>query len=455
MGTAVTRTVSDIETIADIFSEGLINISGDVLQILFIVVVMFYTDVELSLISLSVLPLLLLSSYIFKEKVKKSFQDVRTQVARLNAFVQEHITGMHIVQIFNREKAEFTKFKRINKEHRDANIRSVLYYSVFFPVVEIITAMSIGLLVWWGTKGMLSNEVSAGTIIMFIMFINMFFRPIRQLADRVNSLQMGMVSAERIFALIDDKTNLEHSGTLKPDHMTGKLEFDHVWFAYKDNHHVLKDITFDLQPGKTLALVGATGAGKSSIINLLTRFYEINQGTIRIDGNDIRDLDLEWLRKNIAVVLQDVFLFSGSVEDNIRLNHPEISSEKIREAAIAVGADPFISRLPGGYQFDVKERGNSLSVGQRQLISFIRALAFDPRILILDEATSSVDTETERLIQQAIRVLMKGRTAIVIAHRLSTIQNADEIIVLEKGRDCGAWLTRAIDAEQWLLQSLT
>jgi ATP-binding cassette, subfamily B, multidrug efflux pump len=434
VGTMVTRTVNDIEALSNVFSEGLIMIVGDILQIGVILYFMFSTNWRLTLVCLSVLPLLLIAAYVFKEKVKKSFTDVRNAVANLNAFVQEHITGMQIVQIFNREREEKQRFNAINGLHRDANIRSVLYYSIFFPVVEIITALATGLVVWYGVKGMMWGDITYGTIVSFILFINLFFRPIRQLADRVNTLQMGMVAADRVFKLIDDKAQQEVDGTHVPQSFKGEVEFKNVWFAYNDEEWVLRDVSFKVKEGKTLALVGATGAGKSSIVNLINKFYTINKGEILVDGKNVNDYQLAPLRANIAVVLQDVFLFSGSITDNVRLYDGHISKEKIMEAAQLIGADEFIKRLPGGYDYNVMERGSSLSVGQRQMISFIRALAADPKILILDEATSSVDSETEELIQHAIEVLMKGRTSIAIAHRLSTIQNADEILVLDKGK---------------------
>ncbi len=433
VGTLVTRTVSDIETIADVFSEGLINITGDILQIVFILIMMFYSDWKLSFVSLSVLPILLYAGYLFKEKVRISFEEVRTQVAKLNTFVQEHIQGMQIVQIFNRENKELHKFKLINKEHRDANIQSVFYYSVFFPVVEIIAAISTALIVWYGSKGVMSHETSIGTMIAFIMYINLFFRPIRQLADRFNTLQMGMVASERIFKLMDDKENLEPTGTENLEKIEGNISFNNVWFGYNPNEYVLKGIDIKVEKGKTVALVGATGAGKSSIINLLSRFYEIEKGTITIDGKNLYNLNIKSVRKHISVVLQDVFLFSGSVMDNIRLYNKNISEEKVVETAKLLGAHEFIKRLPNAYNQDVHERGATLSVGQRQLISFVRAMVINPAVLILDEATSSVDNETESVIQGAIQKMMHGRTSIVIAHRLSTIQYADEIIVLEKG----------------------
>lgn len=434
VGTMVTRTVSDIEALSNVFSEGLIIIAGDLLQIGVILYLMFSTDWRLTLVCLSVLPLLIFATYIFKEKVKKSFSEVRNAVSNLNAFVQEHITGMQIVQIFNREKEEYQRFKSINTLHRNAHIRSVMYYSVFFPVVEVITAVATGLVVWYGVRQSIGSALSFGVIVSFIMYINQFFRPLRQLADRINTLQMGMVSAERVFKLIDDKKQQEPSGTYIPEKVKGDVEFKNVWFAYNDEDWVLKDISFKVEEGKSLALVGATGAGKSSIINLINKFYQINKGEILVDNVNVNEFDIYKLREQVAVVLQDVFLFSGSISSNVALYDDKISKEKIIEASKMIGAHHFIQRLPGGYDFNVMERGNQLSVGQRQMISFIRALAADPKILILDEATSSVDSETEELIQNAIEILMKGRTSIAIAHRLSTIQHANHILVMDKGK---------------------
>lgn len=436
IGTLVTRVVSDIETIGDIFSEGLIVITGDLLKLVVIIVVMFSTNVELTLISLTVIPVLLIATYIFKNAIKAAFQDVRTQVARLNAFVQEHITGMNIVQIFNREKVEFEKFKEINAKHRDANIRSVWHYSVFYPVVEILSSVSMGLLVWWGGKGVLSGTTTLGELIAFIMYINMLFRPIRMLADRFNTLQMGMVSSERVFKVLDTKAFIADAGTLSANEMRGEVEFNDVWFSYEDEpirNWILKGISFKVSRGETVALVGSTGAGKTSIINLLNRFYEYNKGVISIDGTDIRSYKLNSLRSNIGLVLQDVFLFSDSIANNISLYDSSITRERIVEAAKAIGAHQFIMELPGGYDYNVMERGAMLSVGQRQLIAFIRAYVFNPKILVLDEATSSIDTESELLIQQATDKLIANRTSIIIAHRLATIQKANRIIVLDHG----------------------
>lgn len=436
IGRLVTRTISDVETLADVFSEGLAAMAGDLLQIVFILAFMFYQDWRLALLSLSTIPLLLISTYIFKEKIKVTFNDVRNAVANLNTFVQEHLTGMNIVQVFASERTEFRKFKDINEEHRHSNLRSVLYYSIYFPVAEIIAAAGIGLLVWYGAKGVIQFEatgITIGKLIAFIMYIQMFFRPIRMIADRYNTLQMGIVSTSRIMNLLDNKEHVQQNGTRKPENIRGAIEFEHVWFAYNDEQYVLKDINIDIRGGETVAFVGATGAGKSSIINLLNRFYEINKGAIRVDGVDIREYDLGLLRKNIGVVLQDVFLFSDTILNNITLGNPDVTEEMIWHAADLVGARRFIERLPGKLSYNVMERGSTLSVGQRQLISFIRAMVYNPKILILDEATSSVDSETEEMIQDAIDKMMRGRTSVVIAHRLSTIQKADKIIVLDHG----------------------
>lgn len=433
LGKLITRTISDLETISNIFSEGLIQIIGDLLQLVVILGVMFYTDWKLTLIVLVPMPLMIAATYIFKEAMKSAFQDVRKWVSNLNTFLQEHISGMGIIKYFAREEQEMNKFKDINGHHRNAHIRANWYFSIFFPVLEIIMAISLGLLVWFGAKQILGDVISAGVVVAFIMYINMIFRPIRELIDKFNTLQMGMVSAERIFEVLDTDEHTPNDGALEPAHVRGEIEFKNVWFAYNDENWVLRDVSFKVAPGETLALVGATGAGKSSTINILSRFYEINKGQILLDGVDIREYELNFLRKTIATVLQDVFLFSDSILHNIDLHDEHITRESIISAAKQVGAHDFIMRLPGGYDYQVQERGATLSSGQAQLISFIRALVHDPRILVLDEATSSVDTETEELIQHAIDNLMVGRTAIVIAHRLSTIQKANKIIVLEKG----------------------
>ncbi|MCB9192594.1 MAG: ABC transporter ATP-binding protein [Flavobacteriales bacterium] len=434
IGTLVTRVVSDIETIADIFSNGVLVIFGDILKLVTVIAVMFYVDWKLTLISLATIPILLVATYIFKNGIRSSFQDVRTQVSRLNAFLQEHITGMHIVQMFNREEREMERFEKINAQHRDAHIRSVWYYSIFLPVVEILSATSLGLIVWYGSHEVIESEVTVGHLIAFILYIHMLFRPIRELADKFNTLQMGMVSSERVFRILDTNDHIEDSGTEQIGRLEGDIEFKNVWFAYKAGDHVLKDISFSVAKGQSMALVGATGSGKTSIINLLSRFYEFEKGEILIDGRNIRNLPIEMLRKNIAVVLQDVFLFSDTIYQNIALGDESITKEMVMDAAKEFGAHEFISELPGQYDYNVMERGAMLSVGQRQLISFIRAYVHNPAVLVLDEATSSIDTESENIIQNALEKLMRGRTSIVIAHRLATIQNADQILVMEKGK---------------------
>lgn len=433
IGTLVTRNVSDIETISNIFAEGILVIFGDILKLIAVVIVMFYTNWLLTLVSLIPIPILIFATSIFKKVIKKAFQDVRTQVSRLNAFVQERVTGMKIIQIFNREKVESDQFEQMNKLHKDAHIRTVWAYSIFFPVVEMLSASSLGLLVWWGTKSVLGGQTSLGDLIAFILYIHMLYRPIRQLADRFNTLQLGMVSSERVFKVLDTESTIENEGNIVKEKLEGNIEFKNVSFAYVDDDFVLKDISFTVKSGETVAFVGATGSGKTSTINLLGRFYEYQKGQILVDGTDIQEYNLENLRQNMAVVLQDVFLFSDSILNNITLNNSEITEEQVIEAAKKVGAHDFISKLPGAYHYDVKERGGMLSVGQRQLISFIRAYVHHPSILILDEATSSIDTESEILIQKATDILTEGRTSIVIAHRLSTIQKADKIIVLEAG----------------------
>jgi ATP-binding cassette, subfamily B, multidrug efflux pump len=434
VGRLVTRNISDVQTLSDIFTQGLANIIGDLLQIAFIFAAMLYLDWQLTLVSLLVLPFLILSTYIFKEKVKMAFNLTRTAVSNLNSFVQEHLTGMAIVQIFNSQEREYEKFKEINREHRRAQIKTVLYYSLYFPIAEIVTAVGTGLVVWYGAKSVLLYDLELGTLIAFILFLGMFFRPIRMLADRFNTLQMGIVGADRITQLLAETQNIQDEGHLAPTHLEGHIAFENVWFAYQDQHYVLQDISFEILPAQKIAFVGATGAGKSSIINLINRFYEIQKGQILIDHQPLNTYKLATLRRNIGVVLQDVFLFSGSILENITLGDPSISIEQVRQVATFIGAIEFIEKLPGGFEYQVKERGASLSVGQRQLISFVRAMVYNPQVIILDEATSSVDSETEALIQNAIEKMMQGRTAIIIAHRLATIQKADTIIVLDKGR---------------------
>ena len=434
IGTLVTRVVSDIETIADIFSQGLLVIIGDILKLLVVLAVMFATDWRLTLFSLASIPILLVATYWFKSSIKSAFQEVRTQVSALNTFVQERIVGMRIVQLFNREKVEFENFKSINELHKKAHIRSIWYYSIFFPIVEILSAISIGLLIWWGgVEAATGDEVTLGELVAFILYIHMMFRPIRQLADRFNILQMGMVASERVFKILDTDEVIENKGSIQVDNIKGDIEFKNVWFAYNDEDWVLKDVSFSIKGGQTLALVGATGSGKSSIINLLSRNYNHDKGEVLIDGVNYLDYELSSLRSKMSLVLQDVFLFSDSILNNITLDQ-SISLEQVRESAKKIGVDSFIENLPESYQYNVKERGSMLSVGQRQLISFLRAYVSNPNILILDEATSNIDSETELMIQNAIEELTQGRTSIVIAHRLATIQNADHILLLEEGR---------------------
>jgi ATP-binding cassette subfamily B multidrug efflux pump len=437
VGTLVTRVISDIETISSVFSEGFLQILGDLLKIIFAIGFMLWIDPKLTLITLIPVPLLVLATNMFKNGIKKSFKEVRNKVAELNAFLQEHISGMAIVQIFNREVGEFEKFKKINAEHRTAHIRSIWYYSVFFPIVEIITAFSIGLALWYGASEILrdiSATASPGKIISFILYIYMLYRPMRQLADRFNTMQMGVVAAERIFSLLETDQTIADKGTTQLKDLKGEIEFNHLWFSYTGNDFVLKDISLHIAAGEKVALVGATGSGKTSLINVLSRSYEFNDGDIRIDGHSVRDIALESLTNHISIVLQDVFLFSGSILDNIRLRDETISRDEVINASKFIGTHEFISRLPGGYDFDVKERGAMISAGQRQLLAFLRAFIHKPKILILDEATSSIDTESERLIQRATDLITQGRTSIIIAHRLSTIRHADKIVVMEKGR---------------------
>lgn len=433
IGRLVTRNISDIETLSNFTSDGLAGILGDFLQLIFIFGFMLYIDWRLTLICLCPLPILLFSTYVFKERIKDSFNQVRIAVSNLNTFVQEHITGMSIVQIFNSEQREYAKFKKINIEHRDSNLKSVNAYSIYFPIAEFIGSLGIVLLIWFGSKLVLGETSSFGTLVSFIMYISMFFRPIRMIADRFNTLQLSVVSSDRILKLLDDETPIQSTGTKPLPAIKGNVSFEHVYFNYIENQPVLKDISFNVPQGGSIAFVGSTGAGKSSIINLLNRFYDIEKGSIKIDGTDIRDYNLHELRLQIGLVLQDVFLFSGSIRNNITLYNPEITEEKIWHAIRLVGAERFIERLPGGLDYEVMERGSTLSAGQRQIISFIRVMVYDPKILILDEATSSIDSETEELIQQATEKLMAGRTSVIIAHRLSTIQHVNRIYVLDKG----------------------
>ena len=434
IGALVTRVISDIETISEIFSQGLLVIIADILKVIIVIVVMFVTDWRLALFSLASIPLLLIATYWFKRSIKSAFQDVRKQVSVLNTFVQEHIVGMYIVQLFNREDIEFEKFRTINNSHKKAHVRSIWYYSVFFPIVEILSAISIGLLIWWGgIEAATNSDVTLGELIAFILYIHMLFRPIRQLADRFNVLQMGMVASERVFKVLDTDYTTSNSGKKSLDNCRGDIEFKNVWFAYNDEDWVLRNVSFKVSAGDTLALVGATGAGKSSIINLLTRNYEINKGSILIDGVNYLEYDLNSLRKNIAVVLQDVFLFSDTIYNNIILGR-DISLDRVKAYAKDIEIDDFIHSLPNAYHYNVRERGGMLSLGQRQLISFVRAYVNQPKILVLDEATSSIDSESEYLIQRSSEKLTKDRTSIVIAHRLATVQNADIIVLLENGK---------------------
>lgn len=435
VGTSTTRTINDIETINSVFSEGVMTIIADLLTLFAVLGIMFYTSWKLTLVCMTVLPILILASYIFKEKVKTSFQIVRTQIARMNAFLQERITGMRTVQIFNAEKQEAEKYRTINREYTKANLDSILYYAVFYPVVDIVAAAALGLMVWWGARNTLEvNGVTLGVLVAFPIYLNMLFRPIRTLADNFNTLQMALVAAERVFQLLDRTDKIENTGSLKPDRLKGEVVFDKVWFSYNDKDFVLKDVSFQIRPGETMAIVGSTGSGKTTITNIINRFYDLQQGEVRIDGVNLREYELQGLRRRIAVVLQDVFLFSGTILENITMRDSGLTREQVVNAAQMIGAHEFIMRLPGGYDYQVMERGATLSMGQRQLVSFVRALVFDPDILILDEATSSIDPETESVIQFAIETLIEQRTSIIIAHRLSTIRHADHILVLEKGQ---------------------
>jgi len=433
VGTLVTRAVSDIESLSDVFSQGFIVIAGDLLMLATFIAVMFVKNWVLAFLALSTIPLLFVATALFKRGVKKTFTMVRNAVAALNTFTQEHITGMRLVQLFNREEQEFKKFREINRQHRTANIKSIFYYSVFFPVVEILSSFSIALIIWFaGVKGN-AYDINLGDITFFIMMVNMMFRPIRMLADRLNTLQMGIVSAERVFKVLDTNEIISDKGSLKFTGVKQQIEFKNVWFAYRNDHFVLKNVSFQIKAGHTVALVGATGAGKSTIINLLSRFYEYDKGQILIDGSEIRDFELTTLRKNTGVVLQDVYLFNDTILNNITLSNPDINIEEVIEATKRIGLYDYILSLPGGFQYQVTERGQSLSAGQRQLIAFIRAFVYQPAVFILDEATATIDTQTEMLIQRAVEKISEGRTSVIIAHRLSTIRHVDKIFVFERG----------------------
>lgn len=434
VGSFVTRLVSDIDGIAEVFSNGILSIAGDILKLAFVLIWMFIIDWKLTLIVLLPIPVLIIATRSFQKAIRKAFTMVRNQVNKMNVFVQEHVTGMSVVQIFNREAEEKKKFESLNRDHMVANIKSIWAFSIFFPVVEILSAASISLLLWWGMADVVQEKLSLGIILEFILFIFMLYRPIRMLADRFNVLQMGIVNGERVFRVLDTDETMNDPGSIEKTHFKGDISFRNVWFAYNDEDWILKDISFEVKAGETVAFVGATGAGKSSVINVLGRFYDFQKGDILIDGLNIRDYRISAVRQNVAVVLQDVFLFSDSIYNNVSLHDPSISREMVEEAARIIGAHDFISRLPGTYDYNVKERGGMLSVGQRQLLAFMRAYVYNPSVLILDEATSSIDTETELLIQEAIAKLTRGRTSLVIAHRLSTVQKADRIVVLDKGR---------------------
>jgi len=434
VGRTVTRVTNDVDSLNEMFSSGIVSIFSDIFSIIWIFIFMFAMSWDLSLVTLAVLPALFYATFLFRKKVRENYRDVRKHIARLNSFMQERITGMNVVHIFAKEKNELKNFSVINKDNREVNIKSVFYHAVFFPVVEMLSAISLALIIWYGGGEVIQKHLTVGVLLAFFQYTEMFWRPVRDLSDKYNILQTAMASSERIFKLLDDETIIQDPAEAKlPNKVKGEVEFKNVWFAYNAEDYVLKNVSFKINPGERVAIVGATGAGKTSIINIFTRFYDIQKGNITLDGIDIREMKKRDLRKYISMVLQDVFLFSGTIKTNISLGNEDISDEQIVEAAKFVGADKFITQLPNGYNEVVKEKGATLSVGQKQLVSFARALAYNPQILILDEATSSVDTETEMLIQNAIEKLLVGRTSIVIAHRLSTIQNADKILVMHKG----------------------
>jgi len=438
VGALVTRHVSDIDGVAGVFSNGILNAVGDLLALFVVIGAMLYIDWSLTLVVLLPIPVLLVATRIFQKHIKGAFVDVRNQVAKINEFVQEHVTGMHIVQAFNRERVEAEAFADINRAHREANIRSIWAFSVFFPVVEMLSATSVGLLLWLGIGHVVQGGLTLGVVLQFILYVFMLYRPIRQLADRFNVLQMGIVNADRVFKLLDRDDSIPEPTSPREPSWQGEIAFEDVWFAYVDKEDgtpdwVLRGVSFVVKPGERVAFVGATGAGKSSIVNLISRFYEFQKGRITIDGVDIRDIPVDMLRSRIGVVLQDVFLFSGSLRENVRLHDQDITDDQIWEAIRVVGAERFVERLPEGLDHDVRERGATLSVGQRQLIAFVRAYLSNPHILILDEATSSIDSESEQWIQRATEALTSGRTSLLVAHRLNTVRDADRIVVLHQG----------------------
>ena len=467
IGKLITRTTSDVEALSDVLSAGVVTILGDIFRLIFIAYFMFSLNWILALVTLAVMPLMIWATFVFRRKVSEQYRETRKQVARLNSFMQEHVTGMSIVQLFNREREEARRFRGINDDHRNAQVKTIFYFALFWPAVEIIASVALGLVIWFGGLRAMSGVLTLGVLVAFIQYARQFFEPIRNLSDQYNTLLSAMAGAERIFGVLDeDRSFKETERPVKVEKLRGKIEFKNVWFTYdqvtpeqakadgKDVNWILRDVSFVAEPGESTAIVGATGAGKTTIISLLLRFYEIQRGQILIDGVDSGDYALRDLRRHIGLVLQDVFLFSGSVERNLTLDNPDVDPERVREAARLIGADAFIERLPQGYGQDVRERGASLSHGQRQLLSFVRALVYDPEVLVLDEATSSVDTESEFLIQEALEKLMRGRTSVVIAHRLSTIQHADQILVMHRGEIRERGTHQALLAEGGLYRKL-
>ncbi|HZR24844.1 MAG TPA: ABC transporter ATP-binding protein [Vicinamibacterales bacterium] len=436
VGRLMTRVTTDVDALNDLFTAGVISIFGDIFTLLGIMVIMIGMNWRLAIVSFSVLPLIVLITQWFRRNVRQSYRVVRGLIARINAFLQENITGMATVQLFRREALNYARFDDIDRQHRDANLQSVFYYAVFYPAIEAVASLASALIIWYGGGRVLQHALTLGALVAFLQYSQRFFRPISDMSDKFNVMQAAMASSERIFKLLDEPVSVESPAapSQRSKLLVGHIVFDHVWFAYNDDEYVLQDVSFEVRPGQRVGIVGATGSGKTTIVNLLLRFYDVKKGRITVDGIDVRELDLHELRALFSLVLQDVHLFSGTIADNIRLGHPSIDDARVRRAAEAVHADPFIQRLPGAYDAPVAERGSTLSVGQKQLLSFARALAFDPRVLILDEATSSVDTETELIIRDALHVLMKDRTTIAIAHRLSTIQDMDKILVLHKGK---------------------